>query len=176
MAATAIADKFANLASVDVVESAANTLTFKKLEMGFSQFDKLAMILHRIEYYFFYSSAILNGGGDSATAALTVSGNLTSLVSAGAYKDPAIVDVIQVIREDLGVAASGWFDHLPIRTSFTDFPSGGLIIPPNPLFLGVMGSGAAGPLSCAARLYFTIMKLDPSDYWELVESRRVISS
>jgi len=55
-------------------------------------------------------------------------------------------------------------------------PGGGLIVPPNPLYLGIKGTGLAAAQAVSCRFWYTTIELTPDEYWELVEARRIISS
>lgn len=165
-------DVFANQAVITVTESAANTLTFKKLETGISLFDKVAWIVHRLEYYFFMSAANWNGDSDSLTMALTVANNITSL----SLTDPNVLDLLQVSRQDWGAAASMFPCYRPTVKDFSPLPGGGLITPPNPLYGAAVGSGLAGAQTYYLKMFYTVKELKTEEYWELVEARRLVSS
>lgn len=169
-------EKFANMFSISLVESAANTLTYKKLESGFSLFEKKAWLIHRLEYFnLSLAAAVFNGTGDQVTVALTVANTLAAINTAAAYADPTMLDIMNVYRQDLGTAASGFFLETPYVKDFSQLPGGGLIVPPSPLYGAIQGSGLASAASCLIRGYFTVLELKPDEYWELVEARRVIS-
>ncbi len=166
-------DVFANYAIIEVTESAANTLTFKKLETGISLNEKVAWIIHRIEY-------IIDGmDGTIFNAALDVLTWGLSLSNAFAFPTVAentIVDYNRAVRVDLGAAASGYFQIQPQIKDFSDLPNGGVIIPPTPLYMFVKGTGLTAATKITARLHYTLRTLKVEDYWELVEARRVLSS
>jgi len=167
-------DRFANLASLLTTETGANTLTFSKLQLSTPLMQtKSAMVLHRAEYYFYTADmqTNLNGTGDEVNAALTISSSLTSLNPSQAE----VLDKVTLVRIDYGVAASGLIVNMPFVKDFTNLPGGGLLIPADTLALGVYGVGCAGANSVQCRLYYTILELSPSDYWDLVEARRIMS-
>lgn len=173
MAKVGTVDKFANTAYIKVTETAANTLTFKRLDTGIAIFEKVAWLIGRVEYFFdVFNATNFNGTGDQVSIALTVSNTIADL---GLGKNE-VIDAYILYRQDLGTAASGFMLELPYVKDFTNLPGGGMLIPPNPLFLGIKGTGLAAATSCEIRLYYTILQLSPDQYWELVESRRMISS
>lgn len=173
MAKQGAGDLFANQAVITCTESAANTLTFKKLETGISLFEKLAWIIHRIDYYISNRlAAEFNGDGDSLAFALTTTDQLTSL----ALSNAAVLDWMEWMRADYGTAAAMVPAVSPITKDFASLPGGGLIVPPNPLYLGVKGTGLVAADTVTVKFYYTNRALSPDEYWELVESRRIISS
>lgn len=166
-------DKFANMAAITVTESGTNTLTFKKLESGISLFEKVAWIIHRIEYLVpAVVFAMFNAGGDTLEFALTA----TDQIDALSMSNAGLIDYNYLCRIDLGAAASGVFEKVPFITDFTNLPMGGLIVPPNPLYLAAKGTSLTMASTVSARLYFTTYQLTADDYWELVEARRIVSN
>lgn len=165
-------DQFANLAVIKVVESAANTLTFKKLETGISLFEKIAWIIQRVEYYSQILATVFDGTGDKLTVALTSTDQLTSL----AFENNALIDHLSIQRSDWGAAATAILQMQPLVKDFTNLSGGGIIVPPNPLYLGAVGSGLLAATTSWCRIYYRTIELTPDQYWELVEARRIISS
>lgn len=164
-------DKYANQAVITVTESAANTLTFKKLETGISLFEKQAWLISRVNY-FISGIAQFNTSADALAMAITTTDQLTSLTLTNA----AILDFLYLLRVDLGTAASGMFLPMPLVSDMSGLAGGGLLVPPNPLYLGAVGTGLAAAVSVTAKFYYTTIELKAEEYWELVESRRIISS
>lgn len=172
MATKKVIDKFANIAAVSVTESAAGTATFTKFAFPFSIMDKMALLISRIEYSF-GNIVQLNTSGDYIIAGLTVSNTLTDLST---QSDSQIIDSSKLLRQDIGTAASGQLYSLPVIKDFANLPGGGLLVAPNPLYAGIISSGAGGVTVAWLRMYYTYLELDTDEYWQLVESRRVISS
>lgn len=166
------ADQFANMAVISVTESAANTLTFKKLETGINLFEKLAWIIHRAEYFPSWSASIFNGTDDQLVFGFSTSDQITSVGLAQA----ACVDFMELRRLDLGTAAAGAMYIRPVVKDFTNLPGGGVIMPPNPIFGFAQGTGLASAASVSMRLFYTNFQMEPAQYWELVEARRLIAS
>lgn len=166
-------DQFANYAIVSVTESAANTLTFKKLETGISLTEKVAWIINRIEYTLSsLLAAQFNGDGDLLTFGMAVSNSFAN----PAITEQAIIDWNSVVRQDFGAAASASIVKMPFLKDFSSLPSGGILVPPVPLYLFAQGSGLVAAESVYARIHYTLKMLTVDQYWELVEARRVISS
>lgn len=166
-------DQFANLAVITVIESAANTLTFKKLETGISLMDKVAWIINRIEYLVSdLTSTQFNASADSLKIGLSVS----NAFSSADFNEPSILDLNLYQRIDWGAAASGVMTLTPFIKDFSSMPSGGIIVPPVPLYLFAKGNNLVGASTVVARLWYTLLPLATDQYWELVEARRVIES
>lgn len=166
-------DKFANQAMIRCVESAANTLTFKKLETGISLFDKVAWVISRIEYLLSMATyGYFNSTADVLAFGLTTVDTLTTLDIANS----AVLDYNYIGRIDLGTAASGGFFFQPFVKDFAALPGGGLIVPPNPIYLAGVGTGLSTASTIVAKMFYTQIVLKPEEFWELVEARRMISA
>lgn len=173
MATKKTADSYANIAALSVSESVAGTLSTAKFNFPFSIMDKMAILISRIEYLFDTTLAQLNSSGDRVVAALLAS---NSVVNIDNQADPLIVDNYRAMRLDLGAAASGNIHLLPAVKDFSALPGGGILVAPAPLYGAVQSFGAGGVLSVWIKLFYTYMELSTDDYWQLVESRRIISS
>jgi hypothetical protein len=167
---------FANQATIVCVESAPTVLTFKKLEVGYSVFEKVAWIIHRIEYYLSAATALLDASGEAVMMALCAANTPASIATLASYTDPAIIDFFYRARSDFGVAASGWIEEIPFTKDFSSLPGGGIIVPPYPLYGAIQSVGAAGSLTGVIKLWFTEQKLDEASYWALVNARRLLSA
>jgi hypothetical protein len=166
-------DQFANYAIVSVVESAPNTLTFKKLETGVSMNEKIAWILNRIEYTVSsLLAAQFNADGDAFTFGLAVSASFAS----AAITEATILDWNQITRQDFGAAATASMIRQPFTKDFSSLPMGGILVPPNPLYIFGQGTSLVGAMTAIARIHYTTLSLTTDQYWELVEARRVLSS
>jgi hypothetical protein len=166
------ADQFANLAVITVAEAAAGTLAFKKLETGISLFEKLAWIIHRLEYEYDMNATQFNGTGDSMEMGCCTSDQITTIASTNA----AVIDRFRCMRADYGAAAASYQFTSPFVKDFTNLPGGGIIIPPNPLYAFVKGTGLAAVAGFTLRIFYTNRPLAADEFWELVEARRIISA
>ncbi len=177
MAAKTSNDEFANVATITVTETGANTLTWKKLETGISLTEKVAWIINRVEYFVTGNvSTDFNAANDRLFVALSVAQTAATLVTAAAYVDPTILDLYVLSREDIGAAASGLLMERPYIKDFSTLPGGGIIVPPTPLFMGAQGVSLANAQTVVVKMYYTLINLSTDQYWQLVEARRVISS
>lgn len=166
-------DQYANIAAIQVAESVADTIAFAKFAFPFSIMDKMALIISRIEYIF-SSLTPLNSGGDYVIMGLAVSNS--SGIDLTVPNDPQIVDTMRVDRYDLGTAATGTFRDSPVVKDFSSLPGGGLLVAPNPLYAAIDSNGANSVCGGWLRAYYTYLELTTDEYWQLVESRRIISN
>lgn len=167
-----VIDQYANIAALDITESAANTQTSLKFAFPFSIMDKMGLLISRVEYEFSNVSSVFAAAADQICAGL-LSSSTGSLLDP---TDPMQIDVIKWTRLDMGAAASGVILQSPVIKDFSTLPGGGLLVAPNPLYGSILGvsAGAAGRVKI--KIFYTYMELATDEYWQLVESRRVISS
>jgi hypothetical protein len=174
MAVKSDGDKFAQLAYLDCTETAANTLTFAKLEVATGALlgkQKYGMVLHQIQYQFGNATRkLLLDEDDILTAAICVNNGISAIDLS--YVD--VVDNIMLGRNKYGTAASGWLDVEPINHNFSLM--GGLLVPADRLYLGVVGGSLASAARVQCRLWYTMKELSVDEYWDLVEARRIITS
>lgn len=173
MATKAKADSQANVAAILVTESAANTFTSAKFNFPFSVMDKMALVIQRIEYWMGGINAGYNGTGDWTIMGLAAA---ASLVDIEVQSDPLLIDSVKYLRLDYGTAASGFLLQQPFIKDFTTLEGGGILVAPSPLYAVIKGLGEAAATSCWMRMYYTYKEMATDEYWQLVESRRVISS
>lgn len=165
-------DKYANLAAVHPVEAVAGTAKFEKFAFPFSIMDKVGLLISRIEYLF-TSLTQLNSSGDILSCCLACDDGITDFQD---FTQPSLIDSAYIARYDFGTAASGQLLASPLVRDFSQLPGGGILVAPNPLYGGVVSGGAGGVMGCWVRLWYTYTTLATDEYWQLVESRRVITS
>jgi hypothetical protein len=166
-------DKFANIAFLSVTESAANTLTFKALAMANNLLsEKAAIIIHRAEWQT-NARGYMNSTGDYHEIVLALSDRITAIYD---LSQPEILMYNSISRLDLGVAASGLILDGLFARDFTSLPGGGVIVPADRLYIGAQGTGLSAASVTTMRIYYTVLALDVSDYWELIEARRVMTT
>lgn len=165
-------DPQANFAAINVTETVAGTLASSKFAFPFSIMDKMAIIISRIEYWM-GSLEQLNSSTDYVWGGLLCASTVTDPLN---QADSLIVDSFRVTRYDLGAAASGILWKNPSVKDFSNLAGGGLMVAPAPLYAAIKSSGAAGVMGMWMKLFYTYKELSADEYWELVESRRIISS
>lgn len=167
-------DQFSNIAAIGVTESAANTLTFKKLETGVSLFEKQAWLISRIIYFFStWNIAQFADEDDYLDVAMCATSQITLL---GDLSNPGILDLFRLCKHEEGTPASAWFEKQPVIVELSQLAGGGLLVPPNPIYLAAKGSGLTNAQTVWCRFFYTTVELKPEQYWELVEARRIIAS
>jgi len=169
-------DMFSSTAFLSVLESAANTLTFAKLEIANALQlggQKLAFILHAIEYLHDIGNyALFNATADTLTFGLSVS---NAFATPGlAYSE--IVDFNMLTRVDVGAAASGGWRDAPNIKDFSQYPGGGLILPADRLYIFLAGTSLTGAARVYARIHYTTQELSADQYWQLVEQRHLLTT
>lgn len=159
-------DKYANVLYDTVEESAANTLTFEEVNVGLNMFDKVGLLVNRLEYSAF--NQLLTADGDSMEFGLSASNGWTTA-------DPgedSVIDYNKFKVVDHGTAGNAIIWQIPYVKDFSNMPGGGILITPKPLYLFVDGDGLGNPGTVKLRMYFTIIKLAPQEYFELLEARQ----
>jgi hypothetical protein len=82
----------------------------------------------------------------------------------------------QVKRIDLGAAASGMFVELPYTKDLSTIPGGGLLVPPNPIYIFAEGAALTNAVTLSCRMFYTSVDLKADEFWELVEMRRMVGT
>lgn len=173
MASKSIAGEYVSLAILTGVESAANTLTFEKLESGISIYDHVGWVLSRVEWRLTGGTlALFNGTGDALSSALLMSDKPTSLVD----DDPAIYVKRAWTRLDFGTAANARIESTTWVDDYSNLPGGGLLVLPTPLYLGLQGSGLTGAATVYAKLFFKSIDMSNEDYFNLVQARQLLTN
>jgi hypothetical protein len=163
-------DSRANVAAALVAEAVAGTTAYAIFNFPFSILDKMALNIHRVEYW--PEVTLLDGDGDYIALALIAGRSISNILD---QTDPRVIDSIAVERWDAGTAANALYNVRPYTRDFTGLPGGGILVAPNPLAIAIKGNSLAGPASAWVRIHYTYMTLTTDEYWQLVESRRIIS-
>ncbi len=164
-------DNYASKAIFQLVESAGSTLTFDKLETGLSVYDKIGWVISRVETRLSAGTmALFNGTGDNLTVALVSTNSLTSLSDS----NPAVYSLRNFVRIDFGTAASASITSGSFVDDYTGLPGGGLLVLPNPLYGGIVGSGLSGAASLNMTVFFQAVNLSDQDYFNLVQARQLL--
>lgn len=164
-------DRFANIATFTVTESAAGTITFTELntQLGFiSGRRPIAMLVDEIDFFIAPASmALIAGDGDQIAMGVTLSNNVTDL---GDLTDRRILNSMYVRREDAGTAATVMMTKMPIVHQF--FPP--LIHAEKLMYLGIVSSSLATPATGLARIYYRTIELSDAELVELTEVFRLV--
>ena len=161
-------DRFANIASAQVVESAANTLTYQEILTGVSLGSGVGLLIDSIQY------APQQPGIEQlvATGDVLTMGWATSASANLWLSDRRVIDVLMMLVEPpIGAAASAGSPlALPIKHEFTP----PIIVATPRLFLGVMGASLISAAIVDSRMFFRYQPLTPQEYLELAESTLLV--
>jgi hypothetical protein len=123
------------------------------------------MVIHRLKWFPASTSLKeLVANTDNLVMCLSTS---QRLITIGIASDPAIIEthLIQCVGTSMEPI------HTPIIDDFTSLPSGGKIVPTNPLFVGANSGGFVGPATIRIEIEFTFKHLADKDYIELIQSQ-----
>jgi len=159
-------DKYSNIIYDKCEQSGTNVMTFESVDIGLNIFDKVGLLISRIEYFSW--DALLAAVGDSISFGLTASNSIGSADPA----ETAIITFQRMIVKDYGTAGNNWIAPNPLVEDFSTLPGGGLLVAPKPLYLFVASSALASAATVKMRMFFTIVKMKAEDYFELLEARQ----
>ena len=158
-------DRFANIAAVEVVESAQNTLTYAELLTGVSLGAGIGILVDQIDYYLPPGTMdLFDAVADTLEFGWAVSNTPTEINA----KDRNFIHTAGV---QIGLATQGgWLMQSPL--SFQFFPP---IIRASPrLYLAVKGLVLGAAATIQSRLYFRYIDLTTQEYLELAETGLVL--
>ena len=166
-------DRYANIATVSVTESAPGTLTFTELRTGMgiqaNRKTAVAMLIDQIDYFVAQGAfALMTTAQDRIQMAITISNGIINLVD---ISDRRILHSAEMTRVDLGTAGSGIMVNMPLTHQF--FPP--LILAEKSLYLGVDSVGLAAVVALNARIYYRTTDLNDSELLEISEVFRLVS-
>jgi len=169
--AAAIRDRFANVASIQTLQTGANVITFAPLatNMGFlgRRDQALAMAIDEIQYSPLSGNfPLMTAANDNIIMGITISDQVTDLED---LTDRRVIDFALLQRMDFGTAASGQIIESPLRKQF--FPP--MITAERTLYLGVDSSGLASAITCRARILYRVETLTGAELVELSEVFRL---
>lgn len=163
-------DKYPQLARASVTMSAANTLTFNQLNTGIGVQDRLAWIIHSLEYYPSVGTmGEMTADGDYIELALSSTNGLTSLATGRAQ----LFDLFRILVTHEGTAADSHYHKFPILRDFSYLPGGGLLIPANNVYFGMTSNGLASAGVMEVRIRYSQVQLKDADFWELVQATQI---
>jgi len=165
-------DKYANQGYMRVVPT-LNTLSFAELATFVSVFEKKAFLINRIEYNIEKGVILeLDAETDYVNYGLCTSNTF----DVAAQGERAIFDYNTLFTQLMGAGVSGHLVRMPIVKDLSNLPGGGFLVPSRPIFIYSMSGGLAAAASLSCRIFFTVVELKADEYWELVESTRLIGA
>jgi len=165
---------FVDKAIITLTQSGANALTFEQLHFGLSIKDKYGLIIRKIEFAIAQGTvSLMTATADAVSCALVRSNTITDL----SLSQPQVIDRADFVRMDFGTAGSAQFwESPPLVRDFTNMPGGGLIVPPDPIYVAMDSSGLASAGTLTTRIFYNLAQLKPEEYWQLVESMNIITA
>jgi len=167
MARKTISDRFANIASAQVTESAINTLTFVEVQFGVSIGQRRGLIIDQIDYFITPGSFQGNWltSSDNTLMAWVTRNDIPTLIDN--FNDNRVLHMMSAQIHVL-TAVGGTFIFSPFTHQF--FPP--LIVAPRAgsLFLAIQSTSQINVVGVQSRMYFRFIDLDKEDYLELAEA------
>lgn len=158
-----IIDQYSQCTYVDMDMSAANTISFQKINFAVGIFQGVALMLHRIEYHPDQPSVIeLVANTDILHMAITTRNTLSTL-------EPADLSLINRVSL-YGMGAAVEPVQVPIIQDFTGLPGGGRLCMANPLYFAMFSAGFAAAASARLVMHYTFMDLDDAQARELLQT------
>lgn len=164
--------RFAKIARVSVLQSAANTMTFSEfqtgvgLQTGAARGKGLAMLVDQIDYYVANLLAAAAGAADIVRYGITTSNQVTSLAD---FDDQRL---LHMGERSWRFLTSGSNSELQPHT-FQFFPA--LIWAEPTLFAASDGSSLAAAADVNIRIYYRLVELDQQLIFEVAQQFRIIS-
>lgn len=159
-------DVYPNRVVHRVVSSASDTLTFTQIRFGTGLFGGVALIIHKLEYHVARASARkLLEITDNLEVAMTNRDDLANLEPTNLN----VLDRVELIPMQVGSVVSLNMLIMPIIKTFNEMPGGGMIIPTNPLYLGLSTGGFGATATVDLVMYYTFKQMTDADYIELVQ-------
>jgi hypothetical protein len=169
--ATKKTDIYSNIIGVQVLQTVIDQFTTAEIQIGVSLFDKVGLLLHRIEYDLWVSGMgqlrdVSNLYQVGLVSSSNVNGdNFTML-------NPDVIDTFILIPvQDVAPTARIVYQS-PIIRDFTGLPGGGILIAPRPLYAALDTNGFSSVSATIARISFTLVPLSDAEYLELLQTRR----
>jgi len=161
-------DKYANILTQEITMSAADTLTFTEVSIGLSIFDKVGILISRIEYHPSVTTMnLMIADDDKLFHAVTTTNTLASLNA----REMSILDYHTLNMQVVAAGSGVQLYETPIVRDFANLPGGGLLITPRPWYVALSSTSLGTAGVSVFRFFFTVVKLTPQDYFELLETR-----
>jgi hypothetical protein len=156
-------DQYSNRALMYVQMTAANTITFEQVNFAVGTFQGIGLILNRIEMHpnvAAYRELVANT--DSMSLAMTTRDDLANL-------EPANQAVI-ASETLVGMGAAVEIQQVPLVFDYTQLPGGGLILPANPLYVGLNTAGFAAAATARFVIFYQFRQLTDKEYLEIIQT------
>jgi hypothetical protein len=172
-------DQYAQVAYMQNTIVAAGTLTFALLQISKFALDtpKLGLKIARVEIDISaWMNQLIVHAGAGTSEDLSVGLTVSNLVSSLSYVNPEVI-YVQAAKSYFCTAIGTVLDMDPIiKSDFTGFPGGGLLIPADRLYLAGSMSAIGAAVTISSRMWYTVVPLDANGYLELIEQRSILST
>jgi len=160
-------DKYSNQLSVTIDQSAADALTFEEIDIGLTVFDKVGLLLQRMQVEINSTTRDnLLTTADVFEVALTQSNSIPTLN----MQNAAVIDKIKI---SMALITSGALPLIqPLTRDWSNLGGGGILIVPRPFYIAINSTGFAAAGQATCRLFFQVVTLKPEEYFELLETRQ----
>lgn len=156
-------DLYTNRAHGLVTMSAADTITFQQINFAVGIFQGIALKLIRVLWYPDQASfSRIDADTKYFQLGLTLRDDLTSLSATNLS--------VVVSKIVYGLGDSPEIVQGPLVDDFSTLPGGGLLIPANPVYLGMDSNGVGSALVVRAVLYYTFVELTDKESVELLQT------
>lgn len=162
-------DKYANVAQIEVIETAAGTITFAELVTGISLAQGIGMVIDELDYYPTQTSLDdVVTTPDELGMALTVSNTLANL---SPTNRTVIHNCTITAGPTIGTnAGDGRLIKVPFVYQF--FPP--MIVASPRLYAGIIGASLAAPATLNLRIFFRYIPLTTAEYLEIAEAHLLV--
>jgi hypothetical protein len=173
--ATKKMDIYSNIVAVQALQTVIDAYTTAEVQIGVSLFDKVGLLLHKVEYDLWVSSmAQLRDVSNLYQVGLVSStnvngGNFTML-------NPDVIDTLILIPVQDEAPTARIVYQSPVTRDFTGLPGGGILIAPRPLYVALDTNGFSAVAATIARITFSLVSLSDAEYLELLQTRRGFST
>lgn len=162
---------YSQIGYLQVVESAANTLTFNGLSVFSNVLGQKGMLLHRIEYYLPPATIdLLAADNDALLFGMSGTNTLTSIT----LDNAEVYDYSDLKVNEFGTGANVLLINGVHIKDYGNLPGGGKLVPADRLYAWCKGENLNSAATVNARFDFTILDLSAQDYLELAQSLRVL--
>lgn len=156
-------DRFTNLASATVTESAANTFTRSELHTGIGLGQGVGILIDQIDYIFSVSGLeAIVAAGDQLAAGWHASSSITG------FDQNDRRQIHQVALSQILVGAVVSQTHIQQPLIYQFFPP--MIIAAPRLYLAILGTSLAIAGAVTSRVFFRYIELTDKEYLELAET------
>lgn len=171
MAVKKVLDAFANKLASSLNTAVADTPISLQILTGVPLYERMGVILHRVEYQPATASiALLVADGDYMIVELSLHEQPESGIGS-----PEIID--EARWQIKGTMANLQWNPADTHVihDFTALPGGGILLPAVPMYIRFLTSSLDAVATIDFRIFFTYKELSPSDYFDLIEAVRGLS-